>query len=345
MLLTAISANIELSAKIKAELILFHNSKSMMTSKFMALTENLVSFEQQTEEMTQDTGFWNKLTKVAESSKEAATHLTTQTTDKLGNAAKSSMEVLANTASKTGEAIGQATTSTLNVVEDATAKTGSVVSKVAAETASFTYNAASKTGETLGQATTNTVHAVGNVASQTGELAGKITTETASFVANTASQTGEAIGQATTNTVHAVGNVAVQAATGTSELVQNAASVTGDIISNAATVTVNLASEAGHIVTNTAGDVLSGVAKGTSIVTIWTLSQFAEGLMDGVKSSFASGFGLPGFCLLLGLIFIYRFVFKRPSKKVVYSYLGQSDSSSVVNDSSLIETPENDVTR
>lgn len=67
--------------------------------------------------------------------------------------------------------------------------------------------------------------------------------------------------------------------------------------------------------------------------------------MDGVKSSFASGFGLPAFCLLLGLIFIYRFVFKRSSKKVVYSYLGQSDTSSVINDSSLIETPENDVTR
>lgn len=220
MLLTAISANIELSAKIKAELILFHNSKTMMTSKLMVLTENLVSFEQQTEEMTQDTGFWNKLTKVAESSKEAATHLTTQTTDKLGNAAKSSMEVLANTASKTGEAIGQATT----------------------------------------------------------------------------------------NTVH-------------------------------------FASEAGHIVTNIAGDALSGAAKGTSVVAFWTLSQLAEGLMDGVKSSFASGFGLPAFCLLLGLIFIYRFVFKRSSKKVVYSYLGQSDTSSVINDSSLIETPENDVTR
>ncbi|MEB3277986.1 MAG: hypothetical protein VKK42_03570 [Lyngbya sp.] len=273
----------------------------MMTSKLMALTENLVSLEQQTEEMTQDAGFWNKLTKVAESSKEAATHLTTQTTDKLGNAAKSSMEVLANTASKTGETLAQATTSTLNVVGDAAAKTGGVVSKVAAETASFTENAASKTGE--------------------------------------------AIAQATTNTVHAVGNVAVQAATGTSELVQNTASATGDIISNAATVTVHLASEAGQIVTNTAGDVLSGVAKGTSVVTIWTLSQLAEGLMDGVKSSFASGFGLPAFCLLLGLIAVYRFLFKRQSKKVVYSYQAQSDSSSVVNESSLIETPENDVTQ
>ena len=286
MLLTAISANIELSAKIKAELILFQNSKTMITSKFMALTENLVSFEQQTEEMTQDAGFWNKLTKVAESSKEAATHLTTQTTDKLGNAAKSSMEVLANTASKTGA--------------------------------------------TLGEATTNTVHAVKDTAIQTGELAGKITTETATFVANTASKTGATLGEATTNTVHAVKDTAIQ----TGELAGKLTDVVGD-----------RAIQISELLIDKTGDVISGVAKGTSVVTIWTFSQFAEGLMDGVKSSFASGFGLPAFCLLLGLIFIYRFVFKRPSKKVVYSYQGQSDSSSIVNDSSLIETPQNDVTQ
>jgi hypothetical protein len=193
-------------------------------------------------------------------------------------------------------------------VGNVASQTGELAGKITTETASFVANTASQTGEAIGQATTSTLNAVGNVASQTGELAGKITTETASFVANTASQTGEAIGQATTNTVH-------------------------------------FASEAGHIVTNIAGDALSGAAKGTSVVAFWTLSQLAEGLMDGVKSSFASGFGLPAFCLLLGLIFIYRFVFKRSSKKVVYSYLGQSDTSSVINDSSLIETPENDVTR
>ncbi|KMW70903.1 hypothetical protein WN50_31765, partial [Limnoraphis robusta CS-951] len=160
MLLTAISANIELSAKIKAELILFHNSKTMMTSKLMVLTENLVSFEQQTEEIVQDANFWNKLTKVAESSKEAATHLTTQTTDKLGNAAKSSMEVLANTASQTGEAIGQATTNTVHAVENVASQTGELAGKLTTETASFVANTASKTGEAVGQATTNTVHAV-----------------------------------------------------------------------------------------------------------------------------------------------------------------------------------------